>query len=168
VDERFENGLTSRLTVSGPQPKGPRREVPMRQVAPGRYEFVAPIEEQGVYSVDVKLYESGKVTRTESTGFVVPYPAEYRYFGPDENFLGRLAAMTGGKILRDPRAVFSGDGLKFQGLDWTPLWPYLLGAALLLFPLDIAMRRLQVPTELVHRALVRWSALIPRRRREAS
>jgi len=139
----------------------------MRQVAPGRYEYVATIDDQGVYSVDVNQYENGKVARTESSGFVVPYPAEYRYFGADDNYLGRLAAITGGKILRDPRAVFSSDGLRFQGQDWTPLWPYLLGAALALLPLDIAMRRLQVPTELVHRALVRWSALIPRRRREA-
>ncbi|HEY3110035.1 MAG TPA: VWA domain-containing protein [Chloroflexota bacterium] len=161
----FRDGQDIRVSVLG---QGFRAdEQPMRQVAPGRYEYTATIEDQGVYSVDVSQYENGKAARTESTGFVVPYPAEYRYFGADDNYLGRLAAITGGKILRDPRAVFSSDGLKFQGLDWTPLWPYLLGAALILLPIDIAMRRLQVPTELVHRALVRWSALIPRRRREA-
>jgi Mg-chelatase subunit ChlD len=136
----------------------------MRQVGPGRYEYVATIDEQGVYSVDVNQVENGKVVRTESTGFVVPYPPEYRYFGVDDNALGRLAGMTGGKILRDPRAAFQTDGLRFAGQDWMPLWPWLLGLALALFPLDIAMRRLQVPTEIVARALARWWGLMPWRR----
>ena len=141
---------------------------PMRQVAPGRYEYVATIEDQGVYSVDVNQMDQGKVTRTEQYGFVIPYPAEYRYFGPDENFMSRIAAITGGRILRDPRAAFSTDGLRYQGLDWQPIWPWLLGAAMILFPLDIAMRRLQVPTELFARALTRWASLVPWRRREVS
>ncbi len=141
---------------------------PMRQVAPGRYEYVAIIEDQGVYSVDVNQLDQGKVARTEQYGFVIPYPAEYRYFGPDENYMSRIAAITGGRILRDPRAVFNTEGLRYQGLDWQPIWPWLLGAAMLLFPLDIAMRRLQVPTELVARAVSRWTGLIPWRRREVS
>ncbi|HEV8634757.1 MAG TPA: VWA domain-containing protein [Chloroflexota bacterium] len=161
----FKSGQDIRATVLGQSLQA--NDQPMRQVAPGRYELVAPIEEPGVYSVDVTLYENNRPARTESTGFVVPYPAEYRYFGPDENFLGRLAAITGGKILRDPRAALSPEGLRFQGLEWTPLWPYLLALALALFPLDIAMRRLQVPTELVARALSRWYGLAPWRRREA-
>ncbi len=116
----------------------------------------------------MSTFKGGRATRTESTGFVVPYPAEYRYFGADETFLSRLAAITGGRILRDARASFSADGLRFQGLEWTPMWPFLIAAALLLFPLDIAMRRLQVPTELVARAIGRWLALVPWRRREAT
>jgi hypothetical protein len=161
----FRSGQDIRVTILGQSAQA--NDEAMRQVAPGRYEFVRPIEEQGVYSVDVTLYENGRPSRTESTGFVVPYPAEYRYFGPDENFLGRLAAITGGKILRDPRAALSPEGLRFQGLEWTHLWPYLFALALALFPLDIAMRRLQVPTGLVARLVARWYALLPWRRREA-
>jgi Ca-activated chloride channel family protein len=162
----FQSGQDIRVTVLGQAYQA--NEQPMRQIAPGRYEFVAPVEEPGVYSVDVSTFQSGRATRTESTGFVVPYPAEYRYFGADETFLSRLAAITGGRILRDPRASFSPDGLRFQGLEWTPLWPLLIAAALVLFPLDIAMRRLQVPTELFARAVGRWLALVPWRRREAT
>ena len=81
----------------------------------------------------------------ESTGFVVPYPAEYRAFGADETSLGRLAAAAGGKILRDPRAVFLPDGLTFEGRERLPLWRWLLAAAMALLPIDIALRRLRVP-----------------------
>lgn len=158
----FRDSQDLRVTILGQSFQA--NDQPMRQVAPGRYELVATVEEQGVYSVDVNQVENGKVVRTESTGVVVPYPAEYRYFGVDDSYLGRLAGMTGGKILRDPRAAFQTDGLRFQGQDWTPLWPWLLGAAMVLFPLDIAMRRLQVPTEVVARALARWYGLRPWRR----
>lgn len=165
-DGSFKDGQDLRVNILG---QGFQvQDQPMRQTAPGRYEFTTTVEDQGVYSVDVNQFENGKVTRTESTGFVVPYPAEYRYFGVDENFLGRLAGITGGKILRDPRGAWTTDGVKFSGSDFTPLWPWLLGAALVLFPLDIAMRRLQVPTELVARVVGRWAALIPRRGGDAA
>ncbi|HUE76113.1 MAG TPA: VWA domain-containing protein [Chloroflexota bacterium] len=133
-------------------------EQPVRQVAPGRYEttFVAP--DVGVYSIDVAQFDGGMITRTESTGVVIPYPSEYRFLGTDTSLLNRIAGMTSGKVLLGPRAVFSPDGLKFQGDSWVPLWPWLLGAALLLFPIDVAFRRLQVPTEVIAR-------LIGRRRR---
>lgn len=159
----FRDSQDLRVNILGPGYQV--NDQPMRQTAPGRYEFIATVDEQGVYSVDVSQVENGKVTRTESTGFVVPYPAEYRFFGADENFLSRIAGITGGKILRDPRGAWTTDGVKFQGQDWTPLWPWLLGIALGLFPLDIAMRRLQVPTELVARFVSGWAARVPRLRR---
>lgn len=161
-DGSFRDGQDLRVDILGESLQLSGQ--PMRQVAPGRYELAVPVDEQGVYSVDVSQIENGRIIRTESTGFVVPYPAEYRFFGVDENFLGRVAGITGGKIIRDPRGAWSTDGVKFQGQDWTPLWPWLLGAALVLFPFDIAMRRLQVPTELVHRFVSRGLAMIPRRR----
>ena len=37
-DDRFQNGLDAKLTVTGPQPNGETRKVTMKQTAPGRYE----------------------------------------------------------------------------------------------------------------------------------
>jgi Ca-activated chloride channel homolog len=111
------------------------------------------VPEVGVYSVDVAQIQRGQVTRTESTGFAVPYPSEYRFLGPDESILHRVASLTDGLVLRDPRAVFRPDGLTFEGKEWFPLWPWLLGIALLLFPFDVAMRRLNLPAGLIGRLL---------------
>lgn len=159
----FRDGQELRVNILGQSLQ--LNDQPMRQTAPGRYELTTTVEDQGVYSVDVNQVENGKVTRTESTGFVVPYPAEYRFFGADENFLSRIAGITGGKILKDPRGAWTTDGVKFNGQDFTPLWPWMLGIAMALFPLDIAMRRLQVPTEIVARFLSGWAARMPRLRR---
>ncbi|TAK24919.1 MAG: VWA domain-containing protein [Chloroflexota bacterium] len=161
-DGVFRDGQDLRLTVTGQTFQ--IVDQTMRQIAPGRYESVVPVEDQGVYAIDVAQFEGGRVVRTESVGAVVPYPSEYRQFGTDDVFLSRLAAMTGGKIVRDPRGVFAPDGLRFHGLDWRPIWPWLVGLALLLFPLDIAMRRLQVPTELFARWLGRVAGALPWRR----
>lgn len=152
-DGGFRDLQDIRVTVLGPTLQ--LTDQPARQVAPGRYELSFEAADIGAYSIDATQLENGKPVRTESTGFAISYPAEYRFLGSDDSVLNRIAAMTGGKILRDPRGVFSPDGLKFQGDTWVALWPWLLAAALVLFPLDIAFRRLQVPTELAFRWLRR-------------
>jgi len=159
-DGGFRDGQDIRLNLQGADLR--ITEQRLRQVGPGRYETQVRLLQPGVYSVEAVLYEADRPSRVETYGLTVPYPAEYRAFGNDDIALNRIAAMTGGRVLRDPRASFIPDGLKYQGFDWHPLWPYLLGLALLLFPLDIAMRRLQVPADQVARWIRGLGRLIPR------
>ncbi|CAN5907593.1 VWA domain-containing protein [soil metagenome] len=84
-DDRFQNGLDAKLTVTGPQPNGETRKLAMRQTAPGRYESDFPLERFGSFILHASLekgVEDGKggsksVQVAESFGHVTnPYPRE--------------------------------------------------------------------------------------------
>ncbi|MGI5837682.1 MAG: hypothetical protein ACOX87_14485, partial [Chloroflexota bacterium] len=60
----------------------------------------------------------------------------------NEALLKELAAATGGRALSEPSEAFSREGLP-PAPGWEPLWPYLLGFALLLLPLEVALRRIR-------------------------
>jgi hypothetical protein len=57
--------------------------------------------------------------------------------------MAKIAAIGGGRVLREPRDAFARDIL-FDGQTRQPLWPYLLGLALVLFPFDVGIRRLKI------------------------
>jgi hypothetical protein len=79
---------------------------------------------------------------TQVTGFVRTYSPEYRSFGTDEVMLRHLADAGGGRVLSDPAEAFA----RREGRDvprtYTDVWPWLLGAAICLLPMDIGVRRL--------------------------
>jgi Mg-chelatase subunit ChlD/uncharacterized membrane protein len=153
-DGSFKDLADLRVDVVGPGLREADR--PLRQVAPGRYEWSTTVEQPGVYAVQVTLRERGREVRQELTGFVVGYPAEYRRFGVDQGLLGRLVAMTGGRLLTDPQAALAPEGLRAQGQEWAPLWGALLALALCLFPVEIALRRLPVPWDRLPHLLGQW------------
>jgi outer membrane biosynthesis protein TonB len=75
-------------------------------------------------------------------GLVAPTSAEYRLLGTDEAFLGSLRAATGGTVITTALQPWTHD-LRVTS-HFTDLWPLLLLLALLLWPLDIALRRVSV------------------------
>jgi uncharacterized membrane protein len=120
------------------------------QQAPGVYGGVVKGLKQGVYAVDVEQTDpvSGDVVTKQKTGLVVPYASEYRLSDDAVRdaraLLTDLAQLGGGKQLdiAQPSAAFSHD-IASQPLS-LPLWPWLLAAAIFLFPFDVAVRRLTV------------------------
>lgn len=123
--------------------EGQSDELILEQTQPGRYETSFAVAAEGAYQVDVAQYQSGSVVRQETGGFLVPYAQEYRAFGANPDTLAQIAAVGGGRVLRDPREAFASD-IPFDGQTRLPLWPYLLGFALLLFPFDVGIRRLKI------------------------
>src|SRR5262249_13696513 len=129
-DDRFDNGLESKLTIRGPEPSlGARagagspagkgsdadRTVPMRQTAPGRYEATFPLDRYTSCLLEARH------TRTTDDGQTIPvavsyghvsnpYPEEYASFEPDRKKLERAAAATGGSTDPEPRVVFDPGG----------------------------------------------------------
>ena len=73
---------------------------------------------------------------------VVPYSPEYRVTGIDLPFLRELARITGGDQLTEPIAVFLHD-LESNAMT-REIWQLLLLIVALLFPLDVAIRRLMI------------------------
>ena len=122
---------------------GQSDELRLAQTRPGRYETTFTVAADGAYQLDVAQYQEARSSREETGGFVVPYPQEYRAFGLNGDVLAKIAAIGGGRVLRDPRDAFARDIL-FEGQTRLPLWPYLLGIALVLFPFDVGIRRLKI------------------------
>ncbi len=147
ADERFDNGIVSKLIVTGPGSAGSRRELPMQQTAPGRYEATFPLDQYGSFLLraeHAKLGENGELKPlATSYGHVTnPYPREYASFDPDLERLSRAALAGGGSIDPDPARVFDPAGQKI--VSYRPLWNRFVLAAIALFLLDLLVRRVRL------------------------
>jgi hypothetical protein len=119
----------------------------LRQVAPGRYQQRLRLPDTGAYQVSVTQSRPGEPDETVTTGFVWPYPAEYALplEGTGEPLLRELATRTGGRTFELGDAAVAGaerqpDPAQMSA-DGQELWPWLLLAALVLWPVEIAWRR---------------------------
>jgi hypothetical protein len=147
VDERFEDGLDSVLTVTGPQPGGERRQLPLRQTAPGRYEAEFTPSRYGSFLLRAEHRQVGADGNEqhvgESYGHVsLPYPREYASFEPDVERLARAAATTGGAVNPAPRALFDPGDAKIVYHE--ELWTRFVLASLVAFLLDLLVRRVRL------------------------
>jgi Ca-activated chloride channel family protein len=148
VDERFDNKLESKLTVTGPQPSGKKTVVTMRQTAPGRYQARVPLEGYGSF-----LLRAAHSRRQDddtlkpvamSSGHVSnPYPLEYAAFTTDKLTLERAALATGGLFNPPDRAIAFDPGEEKISYH-EELWGRFVMAALLLFLLDLLLRRVRI------------------------
>jgi uncharacterized membrane protein len=137
-------------------------EVPLVQIAPGVYE--APLGEidSGAYGVRITQTRPGSTPLGRTVGLIAPTAAEYRLLGANEPFLAALRSATGGAEIVTPQDPWEHD-LRTTSRT-TDLWPLLLVIALLLWPLDIALRRVSVGRR-EFAAAGAWVRDLPRRRR---
>jgi hypothetical protein len=114
----------------------------LSQVAPGVYE--APLGEidPGAYVIRVSQTRAGSTPLGRTLGLVAPTPAEYRILGTNDSFLATLRSATAGRAIVTAAEPWTHD-LRTNSSS-TDLWPTLLILALLLWPLDIALRRVSV------------------------
>ncbi|HHS97742.1 MAG TPA: VWA domain-containing protein, partial [Chloroflexi bacterium] len=156
----FVNGMEGSVRIVGPE--GETAEVDLAQVAPGRYEGTFEPWAEGVYllRLDGQLPDGGAVGTT--TGWALGYSPEYAALEPDPEAVARLAEAGGGRVLTEPAEVFTHD-LRGEGVP-RDLWPLLLTLATLLWPVDIALRRLALGRRDLER-MWNWLAhRLPRRR----
>ncbi len=136
-------GFANFLDLSGSiLPSGETQ--PLRQVAPGYYEASLPSPGEGGYALRVS-----DRTRDMSVvvPFSVPYLAEYRSTGADEETLRRIAAATGGRYITDE--ILPGPSLTRPTARYVDIHTHLLLAALGVFVLDLVVRK--VPRRLSKR-----------------
>ncbi len=179
IEARFvagPGGTTLRVESAGPDgsprdfyatsvvmvdPALEQRRVDLAQVAPGVYE--APIGEltPGAYALRVTQTLAGAAAVGRTLGLVAPTPAEYRLLGTNEPLLAAIRDATGGRPVTTAGDVWLHDLGASAGE--TPLWPLLLVLALLLWPLDVFLRRVQL-TRRDFAAAGAWVRAIPARR----
>jgi Ca-activated chloride channel family protein len=134
-------------------PKGEKLSVPVKQTGPGHYEAHFPTKEVGTYMLNLLDKKDGQVRGSQVVGASINYSPEFNASEPNENLLMRLAESGGGRVLHpdDPadNTFLHGREKTFQPRD---LWEWLLKLAVLLFPLDVAVRRIQLDRDEMRRA----------------
>jgi Ca-activated chloride channel family protein len=113
-------------------------DVPLRQVAPGRYEASVLTSASGTVTVTASDAGGASVSRS----VVTDEAAEYRFRPPDEALLKSLAASTGGTWRPDAAALAASPTDRHS--ERRPLWPLLTTVALGLWFVDILLRRVRV------------------------
>ena len=146
-------------------PEFDRADVPLPQIAPGVYEAQLGELPSGAYAVRVTQTRPGSTALGRTVGLVAPTAAEYRLLGANQPLLAAIRNATKGKAADTPEQVWVHDLATTS--RYTELWPLLLVLALLLWPLDIALRRVSIG----RRELAdwrRWSSDTLRGRRVAA
>ena len=139
---QFLDGL--HLTSALLNPAGDSFRIPLQQTAPGRYESTFEPQNEGAYfltiSGEAQLAE-GATSLADLNGWVMSYSPEYIPRPHDDRLLAEIADISGGRNLADrPTDVFAHDLGERQAA--TDIWERLVLLALILLPMDIAVRRL--------------------------
>jgi Ca-activated chloride channel homolog len=130
-DGQFADLQKTQATVVAPD--GTARQVSIPQRGPGMYALDTRVTQAGLYRV---LFDQGN--REEITAFSTPDAIELHSVGSNTALLDLLATASGGHKLS---AVTD---LARQGNGPGPannLWPWLLGLAIVLLPIDVFLRR---------------------------
>jgi hypothetical protein len=118
------------------------KAVELSQTAPGVYEADLGEIDPGAYVIRVSQMRPGDAALGRTLGLVAPTAAEYRELGTNEAYLATLRSATGGRAIATPAEPWTHD-LATNAAS-TDLWPLLLVLAMLLWPLDIALRRVSI------------------------
>jgi len=145
LDEKgnYRNFLNLQSVIVSP--KGERQAVRLEQTGPGHYEARFPTKAVGAYSLILTDIANGEVRGTQRLGASVNYSPEFNATEPNLNLLRRLAEAGGGKVL-DPDTPADNPFLHGRVRTFQPrdLWEWLLKLAIIMFPLDVGVRRIQI------------------------
>lgn len=141
AEARDDDGAPLDLADVGARVRGPdgsETTLRLKQVAPGRYEAPLSAADNGAYSVGVALRKDEQQLEA-STGWAKSYSAEFA-LQPDRALLERVATISGGRMLQS--AAEAAEAVQAEAPRPTEAyWPWLVGLAALLWPLEIAIRR---------------------------
>lgn len=139
ANRQLEEGES--LTVTLVDAQGGQRVLDLLPSGGGSYRAGVDQISQGVYLLSAVRTKDGEVISQSLGGFAVPYPPEFliqRYSGRE--LLESLANATGGRVLTSPEEVFAAGTAPPRRLTDITWW--LVLAAIIVWPVDIALRRL--------------------------
>jgi uncharacterized membrane protein len=149
-DGEVLDGLNVTARIASPDPNMPPREVQLTQEGAGRYVGKFPVDKVGTYSVSIlSLDEQGRRRHSVTTGLVVPYSDEFKRLKSNRVFLEEVARAGNGRVI-EPQELLN---LKVNPWDRENLgkkealeerWPLALMLALVVFFLDVGVRRIAV------------------------
>jgi uncharacterized membrane protein len=132
-------------------PRGETTTVPLKQVAPRRYQATFPLSGRGRYQVMAAgTGTAGGKERNEQAlgGFSVPYSAEYLRFRSDPILLKQIAERTGGRLLTEADVDLFHPA-RIARESSRPVFDWILFALCCLVPLDVGIRRVQLDRDVL-------------------
>ena len=147
----YRNFLNLQAAVVSP--KGERLNVRLEQTGPGHYEAHFPTREVGAYLLNLMDIKDGQLRASQVIGASVNYSPEFNATEPNYNLLRRIAESGKGKIL-DPNPLLVNPFLHDRQKTFQPrdLWEWLLRLAIILFTIDVGVRRIQLDPDELRRA----------------
>jgi Ca-activated chloride channel homolog len=135
-DGHFRNKLETQVRVVGPDQSV--SELDVHQVGPGSYEAKYPLTKKGSYLFRAAGPESGGASRV----IAYSYPDEYHFYPPNTEMLRSISNETKGRFQPRAEDIFSANG-ETATLP-TPLWSFFAALALLLYVIDVFLRRVRL------------------------
>lgn len=136
-----DGSLTARIRT----PIGDTVVVPLQPNPDGTFSGRMSAGVPGTYWASVVGQVLGSEQVLGSSATVSGYSAEYGLGEADPSLAAEIANETGGRVGPVPEAVF--EPTDRRGSAGIPVWPWLVGVALALFLVDVALRRLSLGTE---------------------
>lgn len=154
----YRNFLNLQAAVVSP--KGERMMVRLEQTGPGHYEARFPTKEVGGYLLNLMQLENGQPVAGQVVGASVNFSPEFAAGEPSLSLLRRLTEIGGGRLLDPTRPgtdnPFTHDRVRTKRpLD---LWEWLLRLAVILFVMDVGVRRIDLDRD-------EWSRFLAAMRR---
>jgi len=166
-DGELMNGLRFQGHVISPDFE--TQTVQVRQTAPGRYETGFQVNRHGTYST-VFSYEKDGRASTCVTGVSMSYSPEYRRLDANTTLLRQIAEAGGGRYFEDSDAALESGAFFTRDfpVSWEiqDIWRELLTAAVVVFFLDVFVRRVVVDYRTVAARAFRMALRPFGRRRE--
>lgn len=139
-DGSYANNIGPTGTVVAPD--GTSRPLEFAQTGPGRYLSSFPMNKPGKYVVS-SSYTAGNGRKGFFTGgLAMAYSPEYRDLGSNDVLLRDVAEAGGGRLSPKAAEVFEHNLPPSTGKS--ELWPLFLLLAILIFPIDIFVRRVVI------------------------
>jgi len=160
IDARDKNAdVVNFMNVQGALVSPTQEASPLRltQTGPGRYEGEFDAGQRGSYVLNLK-YQIGSGAEARSgtlqTGVSVAYSPEYREQRPNLALLEELRARTGGRTLGRDDAPAAFDHASLARVETrSSVWEDLIRWMLVLFLLDVAVRRIAIrPREVARKS----------------
>lgn len=145
ADGKYQGEKVEAVMVS---PSGKEEKAELSPSSPGTYRGSFNSDETGVYIANISIKNGDTVVKNINSGITIPYSPEYDITRKDtQGFLEKLAYEGGGRIIKSSRDTFSGELSPVVSI--TDMVPIFLPLIIILFLLDIAVRRLNIPIEKV-------------------
>ncbi len=141
--------------------------IPVRlsQTDLGRYEAEFDLDSEGSYLVNLFNEDDEGDSGTLTAALSVPYSPEYANDRSNVRLLKMIAETTGGRFGPDASTFF--DHSLVAHAKPFPLWPWLLGIAIVLFWFDVFVRRVLLDMGDIRNGLAYAGGLLVPKRREA-
>lgn len=141
LSDKSEN-LESDAVIIGPDMQ--RQEIKLSSASLGKFTGSFDLKSTGNYMVNIRQYKNGEVVNSVTSGLIMQYSPEYK-INNKFSLLENLISEINGKYIKTSDEVFKGNIESAFGK--TDMSIFLIILLLIIFTLDIALRRLNLPYE---------------------